>query len=119
MNMQLDKFISESLNAVFVALKTAREKSGVPISRPEFRSDQPIPSGFLLSPNGYHLMPVIEFDIAVSVNEELEVSAGAGAALTVVGIGAKGKSKTSETTISRIHFSIPVDIPVLPNSDKQ
>lgn len=111
--MKLDTFVAESLKAIYEAVKTAQEISGVPVAQASFRSDQPIPAGFvLLAQDGPSaLVPVIEFDIAVTVNDEAEVSAGLGAALTVVGIGAKGKAVSAETSVSRIRFSIPVNLP--------
>jgi hypothetical protein len=120
--MKLDIFVSESLKAIYEAVKISQEKSGVPVSRATFRSDQPVPPGFVLGPVSTELMPVIEFDIAVTVDTEADLSAGIGGALTVVGVGVKGKLKATESTVSRIRFSIPVNLPIASensSSDKQ
>src|SRR5262249_33685975 len=54
---------------------------------------------------------LVEFDLAVTVNESGEASAGVGIIVLGVGIGAKGKRGSETSIVSRMKFSVPVMLP--------
>ncbi|MBN1845641.1 MAG: hypothetical protein JW810_08165 [Sedimentisphaerales bacterium] len=58
----------------------------------------------------------IEFDIAVTVVESTETGGKAGISVFSVGAGITGKTGSSSSTVSRINFEIPLD---LPTEDKE
>lgn len=53
----------------------------------------------------------IEFDVAVTFADTAQGQAGAGVFVAGLGIGAKGKSETSNSSVSRIKFNIPIALP--------
>jgi hypothetical protein len=53
----------------------------------------------------------IGFDIAVTVVEGKETEGKAGISVWSIGAGVTGKSESSNSTISRIKFEIPVELP--------
>jgi hypothetical protein len=59
---------------------------------------------------------IVDFDIAVTVEESTSKSGGGG--LKVAGIGAalEGESLSKDTRVSRIQFAVPI---LLPESQKQ
>lgn len=53
----------------------------------------------------------IGFDIAVTVVEGKETEGKAGISVWSIGAGVTGKSESSNSTVSRIKFEIPVELP--------
>ncbi len=53
----------------------------------------------------------VEFDVAVTVVEGTETSGKAGISVWSVGAGVSGKSESSTSTLSRIKFSVVIDLP--------
>ena len=51
------------------------------------------------------------FDVAVTVVENKETTGKAGITVWSIGGGVSGKSETSRSTVSRIKFEIPIDLP--------
>ena len=53
----------------------------------------------------------VDFDIAVTVVEGKGTSAKAGISTCSIGAGVAGKTESSSSTVSRIKFEIPIDLP--------
>lgn len=53
----------------------------------------------------------IDFDVAVTASEGKETKGGIAIAIASIGIGTSGKSDTTQSTTSRIKFSIPIAFP--------
>jgi hypothetical protein len=53
----------------------------------------------------------IEFDVAVTVTEGSESKKGGGITVWGVGANAEGKSATTNSSVSRIKFSVDVSLP--------
>ncbi|MES1934414.1 hypothetical protein T35B1_17506 [Salinisphaera shabanensis T35B1] len=54
----------------------------------------------------------IDFDVAVTAAEGSEANGGIGIRVGSIGVGATGKSENSNTTVSRIRFSVPMVLPM-------
>lgn len=50
----------------------------------------------------------IDFDVAVSVDNESSESSGVGAIISVISLGAKSTKGTKDQSLSRIKFSVKV-----------
>jgi hypothetical protein len=50
----------------------------------------------------------IDFDVAVTAAEGKETKGGIGIAVATLGLGASGKSDSTQSTTSRIQFSVPI-----------
>jgi hypothetical protein len=103
--MELKQFITTTLNDIFdgvaEAQKHAKETGGSinPCSNSEHYSDV----------DGYWF-PVkdVDFDIAVTINEEGKVAGGGGVFTGVITVGTKAESNQTNNQSSRIKFSVPV-----------
>jgi hypothetical protein len=60
---------------------------------------------------GALLIQMVEFDVAVTVNEDSTKKGGVGVVAGVFGIGAQGQSSTSNQSVSRIKFAVPILFP--------
>lgn len=93
--MELQQFITESLKQIMTGISKAQEDDAN--------------TGTI---NAYNtsMLPIkeIEFDVAVTVNEEQGTNGGIGIFAGAIGVGAKGQSLSSNSSVSRIKFSIPV-----------
>ena len=103
--MELKQFVSESLSQIIEGIKTAQANSLD--SRKE---------GSYINPEirGANDPRIIEFDIAVSVTKDDSVTGGAGIFIGPVTLGTKAEAQASNSSISRIKFSVPTRFPVAP-----
>ena len=53
----------------------------------------------------------IDFDVAVTASKGSASKGGAGLFVGPVALGAKGESNTSDSSISRIKFKVPLELP--------
>jgi hypothetical protein len=54
---------------------------------------------------------VVEFDVAVTAAEGTETKGSIGVFIGAIGLGSHGKSESSNTSVSRIKFSVPIILP--------
>ena len=54
---------------------------------------------------------LIEFDVALTAVEGTEIKGGIGVFVGAIGLGSQGKSDTSNTSVSRVKFAVPVLLP--------
>lgn len=54
----------------------------------------------------------IEFDVAVTAEKGKETKGGIGIQVGSIGIGSQGRSESTNSTISRIRFSVPMVLPM-------
>lgn len=115
--MELDEFVKTVLSKIVSGIREAQEIEGVGAFI--------VPSG--IGGHDYANHPrvsikarlsstIVDFDIAVTVEEGKTASGGGG--LMVAGIGAKleGESSWKDTRVSRIQFAVPI---LLPESQKK
>jgi hypothetical protein len=53
----------------------------------------------------------VDFDVAVSSTDATQTQAGAGIFVAALGLGVKDKSDTTNSSVSRIKFSVPIVLP--------
>ena len=115
--MELDEFVKSVLSKIVSGIREAQEVEGVGAFI--------VPAG--IGGHDYATHPrvsikarlsstIVDFDIAVTVEDSKSTSGGGG--LKVAGIGAnlEGKSSAKDTRVSRIQFAVPI---LLPESQKQ
>jgi hypothetical protein len=114
--MLLDEFVRTVLRDIVKGIRDAQEIDGVGafivpsgIGGHDYAKHPRVSIKSLLSST------IVDFDIAVTVEESSSVSGSGG--LKVVGIGAdlKGDSAYKDTRVSRIQFGVPI---LLPESQK-
>jgi hypothetical protein len=111
--MKLKDFVAETLKEIVDGVVEAQEyykaKGGsVNSSSITFRTDQGLQMWD--SENGQPVQQ-IEFDVAVTTTEGKETKGGIGVFVGPVGLGSQGKSDATNSSSSRIKFSVPILLP--------
>ncbi len=114
--MELDEFVTTVLTNIVSGIREAQkvEETGpfvVPgmIGGHEYAKHPRVSMKALLSST------VVDFDIAVTVEESKSKSGGGGLKVAGIGASAEGSSAAKDTRVSRIQFGVPV---LLPESQK-
>jgi len=114
--LELKDFVAESLKQIIGGIANAQDfaKENKSYINPEgiikASNDRLIVE--MNNPKSQHPIPqFIEFDIAVTVSEDVENKAGIGVFSGPIAFGTQGKVEDANLTISRIKFSIPVLFP--------
>jgi predicted ATPase len=94
--MDLKEFVSETLRQIVDGINDAQQLTP--------------PKGAVIVPY-YEKLEKVEFDVAVTVIEGTETSGKAGISVWSIGAGVSGKSESSTSTLSRIRFSVAVELP--------
>lgn len=114
--MELDKFITETLNAVVRGVKNSQDfakENGARINPHAGRWDlEKTKYTFFGREEGARTISSIEFDIAISSSNEQENGIKGGINVMSLNFGGNVSDKDAKETVSRIKFCIDV---VLPN----
>lgn len=114
--MELDLFITETLNAVVKGVKNSQEfahENGARINPHIGKWDiNKSKTTFYGREDGARAISTIEFDIAISSSNEQENGLKGGINVLSLNLGGNVSDKDAKGTVSRIKFSIDV---VLPN----
>ena len=114
--MELDKFITEALNAVVKGVKNSQDfakENGARINPYVDKWDfDKTKTTYFGREEGARAISTIEFDIAISSSNEQENGIKGGINVMSVNFGGNLSDKDIKGTVSRIKFSIDV---VLPN----
>ena len=111
--MELKEFVSETLRQILGGVKDAQgfaaEQGGKVVpKRITFRTDQGLQ---LWDHTDGTPIQMIEFDVAVTAVEGTATKGGIGVFVGAIGLGSQGQSSASNQSVSRIKFSIPVQLP--------
>ena len=110
--MDLDEFIKTALVQVVSGIRSAQEVDGVgAFVVPGGDGGHKYPNNARVASNARLKSTIIDFDVAVTV-ENADKTSGSGG-LKVAGIGAdlKGETTSKDTKVSRIQFGIPIMLP--------
>ena len=114
--MELDKFITETLNAVVKGVKNSQDfakENGARINPHVGKWDlDRTKFTFFGKEEGARTISSIEFDVAISSSNELENGIKGGINVMSLNFGGNVSDKDAKETVSRIKFAIDV---VLPN----
>jgi len=106
--MDVKEFIESSLIQIIEGINGAKDKlkgSDVLISSKDVR---PLREGTTVNHQTGNLVNLIEFDMAVTVNEKDTSGGKAGINIVGLNIGGGLQNEVSNQTVSRIKFSVPV-----------
>ena len=112
-NMKLKDFVAETLKEIVDGVVEAQthytEKGGSVNSKNlTFRTDQGLQ---MWDVDSGQPAQSVDFDVAVTTVEGAETKGGIGVFVGAVGVGSQGKSDASNTSSSRIKFSVPIFLP--------
>ena len=118
--MKLQEFVTETLTQILAGVKDAQSKIvgddydasiSAKISPPlSTDADRLESKGYRIDAS-FRPVQNIEFDVAVTVNETLEAKGKAGLLVAGIGLGAKAEVGSTDTTVHRIKFAVPVVLP--------
>lgn len=108
--MELRKFIAETLTQIIGGISDAQGNM-IEFQKGE-SSDYTAP---YVNPNpvseNQKKLSGIEFDVAVSVSEGKSSEGGGSLSVMGLSIGGKGGSDQTQSSVSRIRFSVPISYP--------
>jgi hypothetical protein len=112
LNMELRDFIKETISQIIDGITESQEfaKSKKAVVNP-FGMAGGNKDGFgYLGYTGEHAS-IVEFNVALTVNEELKGKASIGVLTGILGIGGQKETGTTNSSISNISFKIPIKLP--------
>ncbi|MGF7132076.1 hypothetical protein P3T40_003559 [Paraburkholderia sp. EB58] len=109
--MNLSEFVKEVLTEIVAGVVAAQQGKDGAFVVPGFDGGHQYARNDRFSSNASLKSTVVDFDIALTVEESK--SAGGGAEIKVWGVGAKAKGDLSakDTSVSRVQFAIPILLP--------
>ena len=111
--MELEQFLSETLKQILAGIKDAQgaAKASGGLINPAMIPIHPGPvEGFIRDGAG-NVAQIINFDIALTASEGTATKGGIGVVAGVFNLGSAGSSQDSNTTVSRVRFSVPIILP--------
>jgi hypothetical protein len=116
--MELDKFITASLNSIIKGVNNSKDfaiKNGARINPHVGKWDiEKTQTTYYGDEEGAREISKIEFDIAITTSSEKDKAGGLGVNVFSAKIGGKLSKKDIDKTLSRIKFHVSV---ALPNTD--
>lgn len=111
--IELKDFIKETLKQVIDGVIAAQEygtTKGAAVNPGNFRYG-PATRECLIDEGNNGIVQPIAFDVAVTNVEENKIKGGIGVFVGPVGFGSQGQSGATNSSVSRIAFSVPVGFP--------
>jgi len=111
--MKLEDFVAETISQIISGIKKTHnnaEKNGAAVNPRLARKTGTLSTG-RMKVEARSPIHTVEFDVAVTTMEEKGTKGGIGVFIGPMALGSKGKSESSNTSVSRIKFSVPVVFP--------
>ena len=107
--IELRQFVGETLKQIVLGVTdTQDELDNAEINPCEFAGN----CNRMFSGRTGGLVQDVEFDVAVTATDQTTSKAGISVLIASVGLGAAGQSGTSNQSVSRIKFSVPIVLPI-------
>lgn len=106
--MDVKDFIEATLIQIVEGTKAAADKikdSGFVISPRHIRGSHP---ELVIDHNSDCMVSLIEFDVAITINETDKGQGGAGISIAGIHLGGKVESGSLNQTVSRVKFMVPL-----------
>lgn len=116
--MNLQEFVTQALIQIAAGVREADKElqtSGAvvnPLYVTSVRQDKSNIYGYMGDQtNSRRAVHYVEFDVAVTAIEGKESKGGIGIMVGFIGLGSQGSSEESNTSVSRIKFTVPIALP--------
>ena len=97
-NMKLQDFVSQTLEEIIAGVTSAQASAKT--------------RGACINPSDTIIrLQEVEFDVAVTTTEGTQTEGGVGIFVGLVGPGSRGQSDSTNQSMTRIKFSVPVQLP--------
>lgn len=115
--MDLRDFVSQTLYQIASGTKDAQslvQDLGASVN-PDLQTshEQASKQGFLKTSEMF--VPIVQFDVALTVVETTGTKGGIGVFAGAVNLGSTGQSQAENSSVSRVRFSVPLALPGTPN----
>ena len=114
--MELKQFISQALTSIVEGVVEAQKQTG---DQGAFvnpgglmRTTKSISDNAIWDNRTNNFARLVDFDIAVTVEEGTKTNAKIGVVAGLLNLGAGGASENKELAVSRIRFEVPVLLPI-------
>lgn len=108
--MDIREFIINTLVQIVQGVDDANEKLKETGSFISSKNIRPLRDGTTYNTETYDLVNLIEFDIAVTVNEKDSTNGGMGIKIASFNIGGGLQNENSNQAINKIKFNIPLTL---------
>jgi hypothetical protein len=111
--MKLEEFITETINQIISGISKTHDHAkemGATVN-PKLKREVRRHSTGETKVESRSPIHTVEFDVAVTTTEGKGTKGGIGVFVGPVGIGSQGQRESSNTSVSRIKFSVPVIFP--------
>ena len=111
--MQLSEFVTESLKQVFKGISDAKkcaEEYGFQVN-PWIVSGRSDLTGSLMDRETKTPVQLFEFDVAVTATAAEQSKGGVGVFIAPLAFGGQRQSDATNSTVSRVRFSVPIAFP--------
>ena len=110
--MELRNFIKETLHQIAWGTNDAQKElpTGAKIAPGGLVPLNSSTAGFF-NKNTQEVATLVEFDVAITTQEDTATKGAVGIFVVGVGLGSQGQSNSSAASSSRIKFSVPVHLP--------
>jgi hypothetical protein len=111
--MDLRDFVAQTLSQIAGGVKDAQALAGDvgAIVNPRLTTshEQASKQGLLSADDMF--VPIVQFDVAVTVIESSGTKGGIGVFAGAINLGSVGQSQAENSSVSRIKFSVPLALP--------
>ncbi len=112
--MNLQEFVTQTIIAIINGVADAKTKLGEDRVNPEVdafdRNHNAANSVRLMDKKG-NIMRNVTFDVAVTASQDTGTKGSIGIFVAGVGLGTQGQTEKSNSTVSRVQFTVPVILP--------
>lgn len=109
--MNLDEFIKDVIVNIYNGISDAKnETSRNVIPQGESADGMPNVKGGSRNSGYMTLVSNIEFEVSLTNGEKDGVAGGIGVLLGALSLGAKTNNETTQTSLSKIKFTIPIEL---------
>ena len=102
--MRLDDFVKQTLTSIVQGVQGAQE--GVSALGGRVNPYRAGSTG---------AVQVVEFDVEVSTGEATATKGGIGIFVGAIAVGSQGQSHENQSSVGRVRFKVPVELPVTGN----
>ena len=112
--MKLQDFVSETLTQIVNGVRDAQEnaaKVGGQVNPDGYQVPFKHLQGQRWNKENGDTIDEVHFDVAITTEEGAETKGGIGVFVGAIGLGSQGASAESNSSVSKVQFSVPVAYP--------
>ncbi len=109
--MQLREFIKEVLTQIVDGVRDAQGSNGGAFVVPKGDGGHKYAEHPRFAASARLKSTIVDFDVAITAEDNNKVEGSAGIKVIAVQFGAKGETSSKDSTVSRVQFAVPLLLP--------